>query len=409
MDPRVAVPTDEFQELVRDALLHLYDLAYLQTHPLVTISGVAETGSVASGKLLRQAMLDAIGALHPGAGIAATSRAWRSYRILELRYVAGNEVEDVIEEVALSKRQYHREHNRALQAVASILWEGWQLANRWTEVTSRDGATAPSDVSLARLEAEHLAAESKAARIDPLEIVHGVASLLQPLCAARGITLRLSLPGHLPTVLGDRVALRQALLATLTQVVAAVGSGSVEVVALRRGRQVVIRIDCPVATHLESGQLGVDESRPFVEALGGDLSVSPPSSLPGHWIIDVSLRATSGPVLLVVDNSGDFITLVRRYLSDEGWEVVGASDVDEAYRLVLERPPRAILLDVVIPGRDGWDLLLELKKTPSTQDIPVLICSVLHESGMATSLGATAYLQKPIAQAKLLEALSRLP
>ena len=59
--------------------------------------------------------------------------------------------------------------------------------------------------------------------------------------------------------------------------------------------------------------------------------------------------------------------------------------------------PVAIPLDVVIPGREGWELL-ELKQVPSTNEIPVIVCSVLDEPAVAIALSATAYLQKTIDQ-----------
>lgn len=63
---------------------------------------------------------------------------------------------------------------------------------------------------------------------------------------------------------------------------------------------------------------------------------------------------------------------------------------------------------MVIPGRDGWELLLELKQLPSTREIPVVICSVLDEPAVAIALGAAVYLQKPIDQDRLLAALTPL-
>src|SRR5581483_11937388 len=118
-------PPEPFTDLVRDALLHLYDPAQLQSHPLVAVASGGEAGSSGAltaagahrsgaaglgGRMLRQALLDAIDALQPGPGVAATSRPWRAYRILELRYLGVLDVADVIGRVALSKSQYHREH-----------------------------------------------------------------------------------------------------------------------------------------------------------------------------------------------------------------------------------------------------------------------------------------------------------
>lgn len=89
--------------------------------------------------------------------------------------------------------------------------------------------------------------------------------------------------------------------------------------------------------------------------------------------------------------------------------MIGAADVAQAFTLAAQRQPRAILLDVVIPGRDGWELLQDLKMASGTRNIPVGVCSVLHEPDIAISLGATSYLSKPISQNQLLAWLGSLP
>jgi CheY-like chemotaxis protein len=61
-----------------------------------------------------------------------------------------------------------------------------------------------------------------------------------------------------------------------------------------------------------------------------------------------------------------------------------------------------------MPGRDGWDLLLDLKRDRRTREIPVVFCSVLDEPGLALSLGAADYLHKPIDQPRLVASLERL-
>ena len=404
MDVKPADPPEEFTELVRDALLHLYDLAYLQTHALVAIAAAAEPRQAASGKLLRQALLDAIGALHPGSGVAAASRAWRAYRILELRYVVGSEVDEVIGEVALSKRQYHREQHRALVAVASLLWERWQAARHWRSGSAVRPSTGGCD--LARREAEHLLPGERAGQIDPREVLQGVASLVRPLCERLSVELLEKLPERLPAIRGDRVALRQALLSILNPAIAAAGGGVSEVAAASREQELELTVRGPGYLPEEVVRAADGECRPFVEALDGRLEC--PASQPGRWTIRLRFPANDRPALLVVDNNEDFISLVERYLAGHDWEVVGAPDVDRAFAVAQQRRPRAILLDVVIPGRDGWDLLLELKRTPATRDIPVIVCSVLHKSGMATALGAAAYLQKPIGQHELVETLETI-
>jgi len=84
---------------------------------------------------------------------------------------------------------------------------------------------------------------------------------------------------------------------------------------------------------------------------------------------------------------------------------VGAANLAEARALIAETRPAAIILDVLMPEADGWDLMVALKADPSTRDIPIIICSVLHEPEIALSLGAAAYLPKPVTEQSLVEAL----
>jgi CheY-like chemotaxis protein len=70
--------------------------------------------------------------------------------------------------------------------------------------------------------------------------------------------------------------------------------------------------------------------------------------------------------------------------------------------------PDAIILDVMMPDMDGWELLQRLRSLPSTSAIPVIICSVFSDPELAFSLGASAVLSKPVKQADILETLRQL-
>jgi len=416
LSPHPTMP-EAFTDLVRDALLHLYDPAQLQAHPLVAVAasslqpagaGATSAGTPGTGgRLLRQALLDGIDALQPGPGVAATSRPWRAYRILELRYLEALDVADVIGRVALSKSQYHREHQRALHGVAATLWERWRLDGRWTAQSAGRSTRVGDD--LARLEADQLrpgAAGADASQIDPAEGVESVSRVVEPLCAARGIELRLAVPEGAPPIVGDRVALRQALLTILGHAAATIEQGPLMVVASGEPGRMLFVVSGPGTLGLDAERLGMVESRPFVEALGGTASYRAAPLPEGRWSIALDFPAEEPPLLLVVDNNDDFRRLVERYLAGSAWRVVGAATVDEATSLARIRRPTAILSDVVIPGRDGWELLLELKQLDATRDIPVIICSVLDEPAVAISLGAAAYLQKPIDREQLLAVLT---
>ena len=116
-----------------------------------------------------------------------------------------------------------------------------------------------------------------------------------------------------------------------------------------------------------------------------------------------------GKVLLAIEDNEGIVRVFQGYLATYGYVVMGATSGDEALRLAREVSPIAITLDIMMPTQDGWEILQVLKSDPVTRSIPVIICSVLEDPQLARSLGAVAYLQKPISQADLLDVLSRLP
>ena len=399
----------DFEDLVRDALLHLYDAAYLQTHPLTQLADVPSgDGAVLRGKRLLQALLDAIESLRPAPGTSTDSRAWRSYRLLELRYVEGLSAGDVLGQLAISKTQYQREHARALEAVASLLWDRWHP--RQPAPASR--CQPESRESLALTEAEQLADQMNPDYVDLARTLGDLLALLRPVSLENRIKVSLEADPNLPPVYGDRVALRQVFLGLLNTALEISPDGALDIsltlvgesvqavmtASPGEGSAVSARLDC--RTDLE-----LQVARRLVEALGGKLQVKPLRQT-GCWSATVTLPAASRPLVLVMDNHPDFVGLARRYLAEHDWQVVGAQDVQQAQSLALELRPSVVLLDVIMPGQDGWDLLLALRSRPETRQIPVIVCSVLYEPQIARALGAVDYLSKPISQDALLKALA---
>jgi adenylate cyclase len=112
--------------------------------------------------------------------------------------------------------------------------------------------------------------------------------------------------------------------------------------------------------------------------------------------------------VLVVDDDPMVLDLVVRGLAREGIPVVTCSGAAEALTLARAVRPRAMLLDIVLPGVDGWTVLVEMRQDPALREIPVLVTSVLDEQARALGLGASAYLSKPIDRDRLLAALARV-
>jgi CheY-like chemotaxis protein len=122
---------------------------------------------------------------------------------------------------------------------------------------------------------------------------------------------------------------------------------------------------------------------------------------------DVQLPTVERTVLVVDDNE-DILELFRGYLTPHRYRVVTAQTAHDALDLARGLKPYAITLDLMMPDEDGWDLLQILLNQPDTQHIPIVVCSVLKQKELALSLGASAFLEKPISEEALTSALEAL-
>jgi CheY-like chemotaxis protein len=113
------------------------------------------------------------------------------------------------------------------------------------------------------------------------------------------------------------------------------------------------------------------------------------------------------PAVLVIDDDPDVIELLRENLAEAGYRVVGARDGDEGVGKAREIRPDSIVLDIVMPRKDGWQVLHELKADPATRDIPIVLLSVVDQRSLGYRLGAADYLVKPFEREALLAALAR--
>ena len=133
-----------------------------------------------------------------------------------------------------------------------------------------------------------------------------------------------------------------------------------------------------------------------------DLAPSPVVE-PAAWPVPAAPRRS---VLVVDDDEG-----VRRLLAYElqhlGVEVLEAEDAKSALEIASAQAPDVILLDVLMPGVDGWGTLRSLKERPETRNIPVVILSVVENRAFGLSLGAFDYLVKPVDISRLVDTLSR--
>jgi DNA-binding response OmpR family regulator len=106
--------------------------------------------------------------------------------------------------------------------------------------------------------------------------------------------------------------------------------------------------------------------------------------------------------VLVVDDESDIRDAVAEVLADEGYVVHGAGDGAEALRKARAVRPSVVLLDLMMPGMNGWEFRAAQKGDPDIQHIPVIVLSAL---GRVSGIDAADYIQKPFDLERLLTAV----
>jgi CheY-like chemotaxis protein len=205
------------------------------------------------------------------------------------------------------------------------------------------------------------------------------------------------------------VALRQALLNVLSVAIQRASNGQVGISAKLLGSNTEIQIQCGMDSSAsrslaDDERTSLDMVRRLVDICGGSLILSGDEEPFGAALI---LPVLESLPVLVIDDNPDTLQLLQRYTSGTRYRLIGTQDPEEALSLAERVSPQIIVLDVMMPQVDGWEVLGRLRQHPLTQRIPVIVCTILAQEELAFSLGASALVRKPVTRQAFLSALER--
>ena len=120
------------------------------------------------------------------------------------------------------------------------------------------------------------------------------------------------------------------------------------------------------------------------------------------------LAANRKNPILVIDNDEEVRYTIGQYLAARGYDILYAPDGITGVEEAKKHQPFIIILDVMLPGKEGWEILRELKNDNSTKDIPIIVVSILGDKNLGYSLGAFEYISKPFSSEQILSAVSKI-
>ena len=442
-----------FSKHLKDALDSLYDPRALGNSPLLDwFSQTTPFNPSASPdpvKTLRKMILDAIEALRPYEGVPRGTKSGRVYELLRQRFIEQQVQRKVAENIGMSTRQLQREEKLAVEMLSDTLWRTYHLqeappppqpSNPSQEIPAQESAelrrlkqSTPSHlVGLSREIQDGLAIVKEALRSKNVTV--DFQDTVFPKPAEKGLEPgRFSQTGllYVPTAI-----LRQGLLAILGTLITMAPGGKIfiqtEYVFSKTDGQVdEMRASFETWPHPDRAMAfdtAQNENLIYAASLitlcGGSLhtssvpagrrhpmGVSPTaqgvSPTGENFCVTLHFQVAAQSSILFVDDNSDALELYRRYLVDTPYRFFGALSAQSGVEIAEKISPQVIVLDVMMPEEDGWSCLNMLRMRQATQQIPVIVCSVLQLKNLALTLGASDFIHKPVSQPDLLASLKR--
>jgi signal transduction histidine kinase/CheY-like chemotaxis protein len=182
------------------------------------------------------------------------------------------------------------------------------------------------------------------------------------------------------------------------------------------------QVESPLQRKLRGTGLGLPLSRRLAELLGGTLTVESQLGVGSTFRAVIPLvytaRAVSVPgaeaadvtqfPVLVIEDDAQMQDIYQAFLRGSGFHCLPAFSLKEARQVLAHTRPLAFILDILLPGENGWEFLSELKSQPATCDVPVLVVTVLEDRQHALMLRAADFCTKPVKRAWLLRKLREI-
>lgn len=397
--------TKEFHLAIRNLLNHFSDFAYLENSDalnlLLSKDEMLQPNQIV---LFRNKIKKNISNLCPPENTPSLASEWRCFRILTLHYVNNMEMYDVAYEVGLSERQTYRELTKGINALTSILWNQYlklqigEEQGKGVDIAILD----PNDLNLLQNELSNWNIHYEL--INLYQIIEQSYQLYE-YSGNASIQGKIRYKNFVQNleVRVDKILTKEGLYKILTMIEN--GDQKSEVwVKSRKLNDHFISLSISIKHYLplDVNNWKIAEVYFTVQGLNHSLT-----ELENETLIAINFPLMSQNKCLVIDDVLSVRTLIERMLDPYGIQVFGANNPQEALKLAQLMKPNFILLDILMPKVDGWQIIKMFKSKPETSAIPIFICSVLNEPVLSQAMGAAGLIRKPINRLELINTLQK--
>jgi CheY-like chemotaxis protein len=399
---------DQLNGYLRSALHFLYDPSQLRRSPLVDLFNVSKEPNPSAA--LQKILLDAIEKIRPGQNEPAQARGWLLHDVLFLRYIRGYEREALMSQLALSDRQLSREQKAAIEILGQSLAHDFNLQINLGSPAHSSATATPLETSSAANIPPAPAVEGPAfSWVENLpterfaswkSILQSVIELLLPVIQKNNIDFEAHPLEGLPDFRVPQSTLRHSLMNIIGVMIpfaqgrhmgleAGVMDQALTITSTIRPAQPAGYGDPAQELQLASFEVAsslLERVKGILEFKAGDLAIETVITIPAIEEIPV----------LVIDDNQDTIQLFQRYAQGTRYSILSAASAIELHTLLEQVHPRIILLDLMMPEIDGWDILSSLRQMPLDPPAALVVCSILPMEKVAQSVGADGFLQKPV-------------
>jgi CheY-like chemotaxis protein len=384
---------------LRKALASLHDPDFAPSELLRSLTGCRDANGA---QCVRDAIRQALESLKPTPDMPPSARARRIYDVLSCRYILALTQEATAERLGITARHLRREQREAVLVLARHLLERQEHRSLAAGPARDDPTGLPALREQVRQELAALEQSAPDSVADVAEALQAAVALEKTRTARLGVTVTVADARQRLIVAAHPSMLRQVFVMALGLVAAESAGGAITIQAQREGEHAAITLrGQPVAHSAAPDTCLLDE---MLAAQDGTLELTHAGDTLSVRIV---LPAADEITVLVVDDNQDLVHFYRRYTADTRYRIVHIPTGKGALAAIEASAPGIIVLDVMLPDIDGWELLAHLYDHPATRAIPIVVCSVIREEELALELGAAVYVPKPVRRGDLLAALDR--